>query len=51
MTAKKSIRFFNDHEVRAVWNEENTKWWLARQARQAHHSTTDIVRAINDKED
>ena len=26
MTAKKSIRFYNDHEVRAVWDEENTKW-------------------------
>ena len=42
MTAKKSIRFFNDHEVRAVWDEENSKWWF---------SATDIVRAINDEED
>ena len=23
---KKSIRFFNDHEVRAVWDEENNKY-------------------------
>lgn len=34
MTAKKSIRFFNDHEVRAVWDEKNSRWWLAHQARQ-----------------
>lgn len=51
MSNKKSIRFFNDHEVRAVWDEENSKWWLPHQARQAHHSATDIVRAINDEED
>lgn len=42
MTNKKSIRFYNDHEVRAVWDEENAKWWF---------SATDIVRAINDEED
>ena len=42
MTAKKSIRFYNDYEVRAVWDEENSKWWF---------SATDIVRAINDEED
>lgn len=40
--SKKSIRFFNDCEVRAVWDEENSKWWF---------SATDIVRAINDEED
>ena len=51
MTAKKSIRFFNDHEVRAVWDEKNSKWWLARQPRQPQHSATDIVRVINDEED
>lgn len=39
---KKSIRFFNDREVRAVWDEENFKWWF---------SATDIVRAINDEND
>ena len=38
----KSIRFFNDREVRAVWDEEHSKWWF---------SATDIVRAINDEED
>ena len=40
--SKKSIRFFNDHEVRAVWDEENSKWWF---------SATDVIRAINDEED
>ena len=40
--SKKSIRFFNDREVRAVWDEERSKWWF---------SATDIVRAINDEED
>ena len=38
---KKSIRFFNDREVRAVWDEEHNKWWF---------SATDIVRAINDED-
>ena len=26
---KKSIRFFNDREVRAVWDEENHCWWFS----------------------
>ena len=39
---KKSIRFFNDREVRAVWDEDRSKWWF---------SATDIVRAINDEDD
>ena len=42
MVNKKSIRFFNDREVRAVWDEEHNKWWF---------SATDIVRAINNEED
>ncbi|MDR1594334.1 MAG: cell filamentation protein Fic, partial [Prevotellaceae bacterium] len=25
---KKSIRFFEDKEVRAVWDDENNKWWF-----------------------
>ena len=33
---------FNDREVRAVWDEENSKWWF---------SATDIVRAINNEDD
>ena len=40
--SKKSIRFFNDREVRAVWDEEHNKGGF---------SATDIVRAINDEED
>ena len=40
--SKKSIRFFNDHEVRVVWDEANSKWWF---------SATDVVRAINAEED
>jgi len=40
--SKKSIRFYNNREVRAVWDEENAKWWF---------SATDIVRAINDEDD
>ena len=51
MTNKKSIRFYNDREVRAVWDEDCSKWWLARQARQPKHSATDIVRAINGEKD
>ena len=42
MATKKSIRFYNDRMVRAVWDEEQSKWWF---------SATDIVRAINDEED
>ena len=40
--SKISIRFYKDHKVRAVWDEENSKWWF---------SATDIVQAINDEED
>lgn len=36
---KISIRFFNDREVRAVWDENNSKWWF---------SVVDIVEAITD---
>jgi cell filamentation protein len=27
--SKISIRFFDDKEVRAIWDEENNKWWFA----------------------
>ena len=40
--SKKSIRFYKDHQVRAIWDEEHSKWWF---------SATDIVRAINNEED
>lgn len=39
---KKSIRFFNDREVRAVWEEEHSKWWF---------SVLDIIAAINEQDD
>ena len=26
---KISIRFFDDREVRAVWDDENSKWWFS----------------------
>jgi len=29
MSHKISIRFFDDREVRAVWDEENSKWWFS----------------------
>ena len=37
--SKISIRFFNDREVRAIWDEANSKWWF---------SIVDIVAAITD---
>ena len=37
--SKISIRFFNDREVRAIWDEANSKWWF---------SVVDIVAAITD---
>ena len=39
---KKDVRFFNEREVRAVWDEEQYCWWF---------SATDIIRAINNKSD
>ena len=39
---KISIRFFNDREVRAIWDEENSKWW---------YSVLDIVGVLNAQED
>jgi prophage antirepressor-like protein len=29
MTQKISIRFFDDKEVRAVWDDEGSKWWFS----------------------
>lgn len=40
--SKVSIRFFNDREVHAIWDEENSKWWF---------SAIDIIRAINNEDD
>ena len=42
MSTKKSIRFFNDQKVRAVWSDADNKWYF---------SATDVVRAINNEED
>ncbi|MDR1022261.1 MAG: Fic family protein [Prevotellaceae bacterium] len=39
---KISIRFFDDREVRAVWDEENSKWWF---------SVIDIVAVLTDQND
>ena len=40
--SKLSIRFYNDREVRAVWDEEKSKWWF---------SVLDIVGVLNDQDD
>jgi len=39
---KISIRFFDDREVRAVWDEVNVKWWF---------SVLDIVAVLSDQND
>lgn len=39
---KLSVRFYNNHEVRAVWDEKNAKWWF---------SANDIVIAVNNESD
>lgn len=38
--SKISIRFYNDKEVRAIWDEETGKWWF---------SAADVVSAINEE--
>ncbi len=39
MTTKQSIRFYKDREVRAIWNDEQNKWFF---------SIVDIVAAITE---
>lgn len=39
---KISIRFFNDREVRAVWDDAHAKWWF---------SVLDIVAVLNEEPD
>jgi len=39
---KISIRFFNDQEVRAIWDDEHAKWWF---------SVLDIVGVLNEEPD
>ena len=40
--SKISIRFFNDREVRAIWDETASKWWF---------SVLDIVGVLNSQDD
>jgi cell filamentation protein len=40
--SKISIRFFDNKEVRAIWSEENNKWWF---------SVVDIVAVLGDYDD
>lgn len=42
IATKKSIRFYKDHEVRAVWDDAQNKWWF---------SVLDVVGAINEQDD
>lgn len=39
---KISIRFFDDREVRAIWDEENARWWF---------SVLDIVAVLTNQDD
>ncbi len=39
---KTSIRFFDDREVRAVWDDENSKWWF---------NVIDVVAILNEQND
>lgn len=42
MSDKISIRFFEDREVRAIWDDEYAKWWF---------SVLDIVGVLNQQDD
>ena len=42
MSNKYSIRFYKDQEVRAIWDEENSKWWF---------SVIDVIWILNDEND
>lgn len=39
---KISIRFFDDREVRAIWDEESVKWWF---------NVIDVVSILNEQDD
>ncbi len=39
--SKISIRFFNDREVRAVWDDENSKWWF---------NVIDVIAILNEQD-
>lgn len=40
MNHKISIRFYDDKEVRAIWDEENSKWWF---------SVIDVIGILNEE--
>ena len=40
--SKISIKFFDDKEVRAIWDDENSKWWF---------SVLDIISVLTDQDD
>ena len=40
--SKISIRFYKDHKVRAIWDEDQNQWWF---------SVLDIVGAVNEQDD
>ena len=40
--SKISIRFFDNREVRAIWDEENNKWWF---------NVVDVVAVLNEQDD
>lgn len=42
MEKKVSVRFYKDREVRAVWDEEQNKWWF---------SVLDIISVVNGQDD
>lgn len=42
MSDKISIRFFEDREVRAIWDDEHAEWWF---------SVLDIVGVLNRQND
>jgi cell filamentation protein len=42
MTDKVSIRFFDNREVRAIWDDTNSKWWF---------SVLDIIAVLTDQDD
>lgn len=39
---KVSVRFYKDREVRAVWDDEEQKWWF---------SVLDLVGVLNEQDD
>lgn len=42
MTTKLSIRFYKDREVRAIWDEDHSKWWF---------SVLDVIGVLNEQDD